>query len=162
MRIGGVNGVFSPECFGQPQLDPPYAAPQRKRATYYNQSDIDRALGFGRIDILLLHNWPDLMNAARGVSWPPHWSRVACEYLSLMVESLLPRWVFCGHTHHKAHRRVGSTEIICLSDLHRDPANAVTVAEVACPFPAPAHSTAPGYSGAGFPRFPGRIRHGEW
>jgi Icc-related predicted phosphoesterase len=67
------------------------------------------------------------MNAARDAGWPSHWTHVGCEYLSPVVESLRPRWVFCGHMHHKAHHRVGSTEIICLSDFHRDPANAAEV-----------------------------------
>jgi len=130
IRIAGVSGVFSPKYFGQPHPKPPYPVSQRKQATYYNQGDIDKALGFGDVDILLLHNWPDLMNAARDASWPPHWSHVGCEHLSRVVESLHLRWVFCGHMHHKAQHRVGATEIICLSDFHRDPANALAVIDI--------------------------------
>lgn len=130
LRIAGVSGVYSPTYFGEPHPEPPYPVSRRKQATYYNQADIDRALAVGRADILLLHNWPDLMNAARDATWPSHWTQVGCGYLSLVVESLRPRWVFCGHMHRKAQHRVGATEIICLSDFHRDPANALVVLDI--------------------------------
>ena len=127
LRIGGISGIFSPKRFEQPHPVVPYPTSRRKQATYYNQEDIDRAIAFGNVDILLLHNWPDLMNAARSENWPSRWSHVGCEHLSKVIDSLHPRWVFCGHMHYKAYHRIGVTEIVCLSDFHRDPANAVTV-----------------------------------
>ena len=130
LRIGGVSGVFSPKYFGQSHPQPPYPASQRKQATYYNEEDIDRALAFGGVDILLLHNWPDLMNVARNTDWPAYWSSVGCEYLSMVVQALRPRWVFCGHMHYRAQHRIAGTEIVCLSDFHRDPENAVAMVDV--------------------------------
>lgn len=127
LRIGGISGIFSPKQFGRPHPTVPYPTSRRKQATYYNQDDIERAMGFGQVDILLLHDWPDLMNAARDEDWPSRWSHVGCEHLSRVVETLHPKWVFCGHMHRRAILKVGTTEIICLSDFHRDPANAAEV-----------------------------------
>ena len=50
--------------------------------------------------------------------------------MSLVVVSLRPRWVFCGRMHHKAQHRVGATEILCLSDFHRDSANAFVMLDI--------------------------------
>jgi Icc-related predicted phosphoesterase len=127
LRIAGISGNYSPEHFHAPHPSVPYPISRRKEATYYNQDDVDKALEFGSADILLLHNWPDLMNAARDAGWPVHWGQVGCEYLSLVVEALGPRWVFCGHMHFPARHRLGRTDIVCLSDFHRDPANALAV-----------------------------------
>lgn len=127
LRIAGVSGVYSPKYFAELHPAPPYPVSQRKQATYYNQDDIERALGFGHVDILLLHDWPDLMNSARDATWPTRWGHVGCKHLSRIVEALRPRWVFCGHMHHPVRHRVGHTEIIGLSDFHRDPEHAFTV-----------------------------------
>jgi Icc-related predicted phosphoesterase len=127
LRIVGLSGNYSPEYFQRPHPEVPYPVSQRKQATYYNEQDIETALSFGHADILLLHNWPDIMNAARDDSWPPDWYHVGCEYLSMLVDGLTPHWVFCGHMHRAVRHRHRRTEIVCLSDFHREPEKAFAV-----------------------------------
>ena len=81
------------------------------------------ALGFANVDILLLHDWPDLMNQARDETWPSHWVDIGSEHFSLLVETIAPKYVFCGHMHRAALHKFRQIEIICLSDFHREREN---------------------------------------
>ena len=123
-RIVGLSGVYSPKHFNTPHIDWPYSISKRKQATYYNSEDLDKALGFGGADILLLHEWPSIMNGARNENWPPQWGNVGSKHLTALVELLVPKYVFCAHMHVPAQYRKEPTEIVCLSDFHRDPENA--------------------------------------
>ncbi len=127
IRIVGISGVHSPRYFSEPHPKWPYPASMRRMATYFNKEDIDKILEFGSADILLLHEWPNLMNSARNIEWPSHWSTVGSEHLTDLVELLSPKYVFCGHMHTPARYRNERTEIVCLSDFHRDPENAYTI-----------------------------------
>ena len=121
LRIGGVSAIHSDEFFGQPHPVPPYPENIKKRLAFHTEHDIERAFDLGKLDILLLHEWPSLMRRAQDASWPYKWHYVGSEYLSLLVEHLEPRKCFCGHMHHTASITWGSTEIICLGDFSRDP-----------------------------------------
>lgn len=99
----------------------------RKHASYFNSDDIDKVLEFGKADILLLHEWPSLMNGTRNEEWPSHWGNVGSEALTEIVELLRPKYVFCGHMHASARYQSGQTQIVCLSDFHRDPENSFVV-----------------------------------
>ena len=125
--IGGVSGVYSPRYFDKPHPDLPYPASFRKQVTYFNSLDINKAFSFGNVDILLLHEWPSLMNVAKDGTWPSHWQHVGCDELSFLVEFLRPRWVFCGHMHVLARCKFEQAEIICLSDFARDPVNSFVI-----------------------------------
>ena len=126
-RIVGLSGVYSPKHFNTPHIDWPYSISKRKQATYYNYEDLDKALGFGETDILLIHEWPSIMNGARNENWPSHWGVVGSDQLTALVELLTPKYVFCAHMHISAQHREERTEIVCLSDFHRDPENAHVV-----------------------------------
>ena len=126
-RIIGISGVYSPKYFNAPHPEWPYAVSMRKQASYFNSDDIDKVLEFGKANILLLHEWPSLMNGARNEEWPSHWGTVGSEPLTELVELLNPKYVFCGHMHAPASFRKGRTTIVCLSDFHRDPGNAYVI-----------------------------------
>lgn len=126
-RIVGLSGVNSPKRLNVPRIDWPYPISSRKHATYYNRVDLDKALGFGGTDILLIHEWPSIMNRVRTKDWPSNWDMVGSEHLTKLVELLSPKYVFCGHMHMPACYREGRTEIVCLSDFHRDPENGYIV-----------------------------------
>ena len=125
--IGGLSGVYSPKYFDKPHPDIPYPVSSRKQATYFNSEDINKASSFGNVDILLLHEWPSLMNVAKDKTWPSQWEHVGCDKLSFLVECLKPRWVFCGHMHVLARCKFEQTEIICLSDFARGPENSFVI-----------------------------------
>jgi len=126
-RIVGMSGIYSQKHFNAPHPKWPYPVSMRKQAAYFNRDDIDKVLEFGKADILLLHEWPSLMNGARKKEWPSHWGTVGSETLTEVVEFMSPKYVFCGHMHIPARFRNGRTEIVCLSDFHRDPENAFVV-----------------------------------
>ena len=126
-RIVGISGVYSPKYFNAPHPEWPYPTSKRKQASYFNSEDLENALEFGKADILLFHEWPSLMNSARGNEWPSHWGTVGSENLTELVELLSPKYVFCGHMHAHARYKKEGTEVVCLSDFHRDPENAYVV-----------------------------------
>lgn len=126
-KIVGLSGVHSPKYFNTPHMDWPYPISRKKQATYYNSEDLDKALSFGEADILLLHEWPSLMNEAKDKNWPPQCGNVGSEHLTTLVELVVPKYVFCAHMHVPARHRKNNTEIVCLSDFHRDPENACIV-----------------------------------
>jgi lariat debranching enzyme len=127
LRVAGISGVHSPIHFDVAHPAPPYPPSRRKAATYYNREDVSRANAFVHADILLLHEWPDLMNAARSASWPSHWRNVGSSQLSAVVDRLSPSWCFCGHMHFAAQCRSGCTQIVCLSDFHCSSADSVVI-----------------------------------
>jgi Icc-related predicted phosphoesterase len=112
IRIAGISGVFSPKHFYAQHPKRPYPISMRKQASYGNSDDIDKVLEFANADILLLHEWPSLMNGARNQEWPSHWGKVGSENLTEVVELLSPKYVFCGHMHTPAFFRNGRTKIV--------------------------------------------------
>lgn len=127
LKVAGLSGVFSPKYFELPHPHVPYPANKRKQAAYYNNTDINRVREYKGIDILLLHEWPSLMNRAVDKNWPSHFRDVGREQLSELVELLSPRWVFCGHMHCRTQHKYGKINIVCLSDFQRDPENSYIV-----------------------------------
>jgi lariat debranching enzyme len=120
-------GIYSPKHFNMPHPKWPYPVSMRRMATYFNNEDVDEILGFAEADILLFHKWPSLMNNVRNKEWPSHWGTVGSEPLTELLELLSPKYVFCGHMHTPARYRYERTEIVCLSDFHRDPENSYLI-----------------------------------
>ena len=127
IKIAGLSGVYSPKYFNAPHPPVPYPTNKRKQATYYNNTDIEQSFNFCGVDILLLHEWPSAMNNAKIENKPSHWRAVGSEYVSLVVDALKPRWIFCGHMHFPARHQHERTDIICLSDFHRDKENSFII-----------------------------------
>jgi hypothetical protein len=125
--VAGLSGVYSSKYFGKPHPAVPYPVSFRRQATYFNSQDINKASAFGRVDILLLHEWPSLMSTAEDKPWPSQWGQVGSDKLSFLVEFLKPRWVFCGHMHVLSRCKFEMTEMICLSDFARDTTNSFVV-----------------------------------
>lgn len=126
-RIAGISGVHSPKHFTAPHPKWPYPVSMRKQASYFSSDDIHKVLEFGNADILLLHEWPSLMNGAKNTQWPSHWDIMGSEPLTELVELLNPKYVFCGHMHAPARYQSGRTQVVCLSDFHRDPDHSYVV-----------------------------------
>lgn len=126
-RIAGISSVFSPKHFSALHPKWPYPVSMRKQASYFNSDDIDKVLEFGKADILLLHEWPSLMNGAKNEGWPSHWGTVGSEPLTEIVELLSPKYLFCGHMYAPAWYKKVLTQIVCLSDFQRDLENAYVI-----------------------------------
>lgn len=127
VKIVGLGGVHSDRFFGEPHLRWPYLPNKKKQATYYNNTDINKALGFGNPDILLTHEWPQFMVEAHSEKLRSQRVAQVSDELAILVECLSPRWYFCAHMHSHAECQHGRTQIIGLSDFHRDPDNACVV-----------------------------------
>jgi hypothetical protein len=96
LRIGYLSGISPPE------------SPRRQRRAakcpgpYYTEHDLSRATAAGRVDLLLLHQWPEGAidrpeasgrRRAAGASDP------GSETARILVELLQPQVVFAGHMH---------------------------------------------------------------
>jgi Icc-related predicted phosphoesterase len=69
------------------------------------------------------------MEAARTQDWPRRWDKVGSEPLGKLVESLCPRFVFCGHMHYAAQVQVGHTTLVALDAFSARPDLAYAVLE---------------------------------
>jgi len=65
ISIIGISGVYSPKHFNAPHPKWAYPISKRRQASYFNNEDVEKALEFGKADILLLYEWPSLMNGSR-------------------------------------------------------------------------------------------------
>jgi hypothetical protein len=125
--IAGLSGVYSPRAFDRPRQRWPFLPQQAKDASYYRREDLDRVSRVGSPEILLLHEWPTQLEAARRPDWPKHWETVGIDPLGKLVTSIRPRFVFCGHMHCPAQVQVGRTLVVALDDFSQHPGSAVAV-----------------------------------
>lgn len=129
LRIAGLSGVHSPRAFDKPRHPWPFPPDQARDASYYRRGDLDRLAKLAPLDILLLHEWPSQMEAARKPDWPRQWEQVGAEPLGKLVATLKPRFVFCGHMHCPALDKAGSSTLVALDDFSRRPDQAVAILE---------------------------------
>lgn len=129
LRIAGLGGVLSPRAIERPRLPWPFPPQHAREASYYRKADLAKVAASGKVDILLLHEWPTQMEKARSSNWPRHWEKVGSEPLGALVDELSPTFVFCGHMHHAARVQAGQTTIVALDMLRAGSNAAVAVLE---------------------------------
>jgi lariat debranching enzyme len=129
VRIVGLSGVFSPRAYDRPRLSWPFPPSQAKDASYYRREDVDRLVRGPSPEILLLHEWPTQLEAARTTDWPKRWATVGIEALGAAVATLRPQFVFCGHMHWPARIQAGPTQVIALDAFGHRPEGAVAILE---------------------------------
>lgn len=129
LRIAGLTGICSPRALDRPRRPWPFAPEHAKEASYYRREDLEKLARLGPLDILLLHEWPSQLEAARTPDWPRHWKQVGSEWLGELVSKVNPRFVFCGHMHLSAHLKLGTTTLVALGDFSHRPSSAVAVLE---------------------------------
>lgn len=129
LRLGGLSGVHSPRAYDRPPLPWPFTPEHKKDASYYRRQDVEGLGASGQVDIFLIHEWPPQMEAAREATWPRHWASVGAAPLGGLVSTLRPRFVFCGHMHHRAECVIGATRIVALDDFSRRPLQSVALLE---------------------------------
>ncbi len=129
LRIAGLSGVLSPRAIDRPRLSWPFLPQQAREASYYRRADLAKVAASGKVDILLLHEWPTQMENARSADWPRHWEKVGSEPLGELVDSLRPTFVFCGHMHHAAKVMAGPSTIIALDRFKIGADSAVAILE---------------------------------
>ncbi|NOK17096.1 metallophosphoesterase [Corallococcus carmarthensis] len=110
LRVAGLSGIHREDVFrtARPSLLDPRSV-SHKAFAYFNEEDVDRAMGLRNIDVLLLHDWPSGLIAASDAAAFAHQRRsvshdtVGNDYARMLVEALRPRLVLCGHMH-RAYR----------------------------------------------------------
>jgi len=129
LRIAGLGGVLSPRAIDRSRLPWPFPPQQAREASYYRRADLAKVAASGKVDILLLHEWPTQMENARSADWPRHWEKVGSEPLGALVGKLRPTFVFCGHMHHAAQVNAGPSTIIALDMFKIGSDSAVAILE---------------------------------
>jgi lariat debranching enzyme len=127
LRVAGLSGVYSPRAFGRPRQRWPFSPEHARDASYYRQEELARLAHWPRPDILLLHEWPTQLEAARKPEWPRHWAKVGIEPLGELVDQLRPAFVFCGHMHCPAEVQTVHTHIVALDNFSSRPDQAVAI-----------------------------------
>ncbi|MBP0017165.1 MAG: metallophosphoesterase [Cyanobacteria bacterium SBLK] len=131
LKIVGLSGIYKEHLF---EKRPPIEEIDRhSNADYigFTENEVLQGLEFQRADILLLHEWP------RGLMTPDNRldvidpEMVGNEYARMLVDSLKPRLVLCGHMHrYFCHQIVWPddtiTRVCCLAHT-RSGSNAVEI-----------------------------------
>ncbi|WP_394829167.1 metallophosphoesterase [Pendulispora albinea] len=142
LRIVGLSGIYREDAFQQTR--PPLSSigkVSNKAFTYFTEGDIERALGFERADVLLLHDWPEaIVDPADAEDFEQQrrsmrYDKVGNEYGRLLADGLRPQLILCGHMH-KSYRATirhptgDVTEVCCLANVQQG-SSATAVFQVA-------------------------------
>ncbi|AGC45282.1 metallophosphoesterase [Myxococcus stipitatus DSM 14675] len=131
LSVVGVSGIHDAASFQKPH--PPLSllgSVSNKAFTFFHEEDIERALAFGRADVLVVHDWPSGIIATqdRGAfaqqRRSPDADAVGNEYARLLTEALQPRLVLCGHLHKGyrgvlAHTSGPPSQVCCLASVEQ-------------------------------------------
>ena len=110
LRVAGLSGIFKPELFVAPRPSlVRFNELSNKNWIGWNEGDIERLTQLGRADVLLLHEWPSAFDAKQ--RHPP--DETGRAWVELLLESLRPKMIFCGHLHarYRSAVRVGGAMI---------------------------------------------------
>jgi hypothetical protein len=125
--IVGLTGIYKEDAFSDRPSFREGAPVPKKALTYFCERDIDRALAFGRADVLVIHDWPagaitadqrgDVLGRRRALA--PEaignpWARVLVDHLS-------PKLVVAGHMHWRHRSRIGPSLFAALGHIDTGP-----------------------------------------
>jgi lariat debranching enzyme len=114
-RAGFLSGIYAPTSYELPLLRPTNLELSR-RAGHFRKREFEQVAALGKIELLLLHDWPRGI-CGRGKGAPPaFWGNAQAREL---VETLRPAWVLCGHQHRAWAATLGESRIACLADAER-------------------------------------------
>jgi hypothetical protein len=124
LSVGWLSGIHSPRNFALPRpatRDLPDLPKAWKLSTYFREADIATARRFGRLDLLLLHDWPSGL-VARGGPNPFAGTTTEAWFVGNphargLIETLQPKLALCGHMHVGYRGRIGRTPVRCLASV---------------------------------------------
>ena len=107
LRVAFLSGIYSPKAFETERPAPGQNRHQQswRRSTYFDRSDVERALAAGSADLLVVHDWPagavntadvvahDRAHRAAARSIGNVWARE-------LAERLTPQLIVAGHMHY--------------------------------------------------------------
>ncbi|MBX7222473.1 MAG: metallophosphoesterase [Blastocatellia bacterium] len=131
LNVVGLSGIYHADWYSQPRPEiSRIASVSNKSFMYFNESDVDPLLNReGRVDILLLHEWPaNIIDEADQAEFEQvrrslRYDSVGNEISELVVQWLKPKLVLCGHMHKQYRRRLvlsdnQSVSVCCLASVH--------------------------------------------
>ena len=139
LKIVGVSGIYKPDLFAgksRPTLEEINDRPNKEYIGFI-ESEIERALNYNCADILLLHDWvsdiisPEALALFQQRYSNARYEQIGNEYARLLVETLQPQLVLCGHMHFKYRYSLPlsleiTSNICCLANVKQGK-NAIAV-----------------------------------
>ncbi|MCP3103645.1 metallophosphoesterase [Myxococcus sp. K15C18031901] len=133
VRVVGLSGIHDEAAFTRRR--PPLSrlgSVSNRDFTFFTEEDVERAMEAGSADVLLLHDWPSGVIAAKdgaafqGRRRSPSPEDVGNPYARLLVDALRPRLVLCGHLHRPyrgwvEHAEDVRSRVCCLSSVEEGP-----------------------------------------
>ncbi len=125
LKLVGVSGIYKPKLFtlnSRPTVDKINCNSNNKDYIGFIEAEITQALEYEYADILLLHDWPsNIISTEALISFQKRYSnaryqQLGNEYARLLVETLQPKLVLCGHMHLK-YRCVVATSVDKISNI---------------------------------------------
>lgn len=125
LKIVGVSGIYKPDLFESNKRPSAREIDRYSNKKYISflESEIERAIDYDRADILLLHDWPAGIISTEALQLfqqrysNARYQEIGNKYARLLVETLQPKLVLCGHLHFKYRyswsRSPGITSKIC-------------------------------------------------
>ena len=124
LKIVGVSGIYKEELFDLAARPPIEDINTRSNSFYISfiESDILRALSYQEADILVLHEWPENIIASGDLESFSGYQNIGNEYASLLIKTLQPKLVLCGHMHLNYRNSVSlsantESQICCLANI---------------------------------------------
>jgi lariat debranching enzyme len=121
LRVAYLSGIYAPKHFKTPLIEPKTRETQ-KRAGYFRESEVLSLGGKGPVDVLLTHEWPKgLVVRKKGV--PPlrayRFPWIGNPVTPMLIDSLKPKWVLCGHSHVPFAATSAGSRVSCLDQAAR-------------------------------------------
>lgn len=122
IRVVGLSGIHRPQTYhaGRPPLEAMGSA-SLKDFIGFTEAEVERAMGLGPADILLVHEWPEGLIEAPSLadSAAVGYRPVGNAPARLLVELLSPKLVLAGHMHERHRGAIGSSPVVCLASVHQ-------------------------------------------
>lgn len=120
LKIIGLSGIYKGHLFAnRPPIE---EINKHSNADYigFTENEVLQALAFQQVDILLLHEWPRGLLASDSNLDITDPETIGNEYARLLVDTLKPRLVLCGHMHRYYRQQIPwldgkITQICCLA-----------------------------------------------
>ncbi len=96
LHLAGLNGNFSPSYKSHPR--------------HFSKEDVEKCLKLRGVDIFLSHEAPSgigLVNKRNG-------ENMGVKLINEIINSVKPKFLFCGHHHLFVEAEIGDTKIVCL------------------------------------------------
>jgi Icc-related predicted phosphoesterase len=119
--IVGLTGIYKEAAFGsRPRLGASGSTP-KKAFTYFSEEDVERALAFGRADVLVLHEWPlgAIMPDVGGQRRPRANEPIGNPWARELVDQLRPQVVVAGHMHWRHRSRIGGSLFAAMGHIDK-------------------------------------------